>query len=327
MELTKEIMIRLYTNLVRVRKLDEVMAKALLAGKIPTFFHSQQGQEAVGVGACTFLRKDDYLYYSHRGHGIGKTLPKGVPPRAIIAEHYGKITGTCKGISGFHTADMELGIPGISGTLGAGFVLAAGLGIAALLKGEGQVVLCIEGDGTYCRGTFHEAAIMAANWKLPIVWVVDNNQYMTFTPICEYFPMENIAELAFGYGMPGVVVDGQDVIAVYEAVQIAVERARKGEGPSLIECKTYRFRPHAEGLPDIIGTVPRPQEEIESWKKRDPILVFQKKLLNDGVLTRADLERIDRKATEEMEEAERLASEDPMPSDPETLLKKSLFAD
>jgi TPP-dependent pyruvate/acetoin dehydrogenase alpha subunit len=327
MEVTKEIMVKLYTNLVRVRKLDEVMVKALLAGKIPTFFHSQQGQEAVGVGACTFLRKDDYLYYSHRGHGIGKTLPKGVPPRAIIAEHYGKITGTCKGISGFHTADMELGIPGISGTLGAGFVLAAGFGISALLKGEGQVVLCIEGDGTYCRGTFHEAAIMAANWKLPIVWVVENNQYMTFTPICEYFPMENIAELAFGYGMPGVVVDGQDVIAVYEAVHTAVERARKREGPSLIECKTYRFRPHAEGLPDIKGTEPRPQEEIESWKKRDPILVFQKKLLKDSVLTRVDVERIDREATEEMEEAERLASEDPMPSDPETLLKKSLFAD
>ncbi len=327
MEVTKEIMVKLYTNLVRVRKLDEVMAKALLAGKIPTFFHSQQGQEAVGVGACTFLRKDDYLYYSHRGHGIGKTLPKGVLPRAIIAEHYGKTTGTCKGISGFHTADMELGIPGISGTLGAGFVLAAGFGIAALLKRGGQVVLCIEGDGTYCRGTFHEAAIMAANWKLPIVWVVENNQYMTFTPICEYFPMENIAELAFGYGMPGVVVDGQDVIAVYEAVQTAVDRAREGKGPSLIECKTYRFRPHAEGLPDIKGTEPRPQAEIESWKKRDPILVFQKKLLKDGILTQADVQRIDREATQEMEEAERLASEDPMPSDPETLLKKSLFSD
>jgi TPP-dependent pyruvate/acetoin dehydrogenase alpha subunit len=326
MKLTKEQMMKLYKNMVRVRKLDEVMVKALLAGKIPSFFHSQQGQEAVGVGVCSFLRKDDYLMFSHRGHGIGKTLPKGVPPRAIIAEHYGKVTGSCGGMSGFHTADMELGIPGISGTLGGGFVLAAGLGIATILRGEGQVVVCIEGDGTYCRGTFHEAAIMAANWNLPIVWVIENNQYMTFTPICEYYPMENIADLAFGYGMPGVVVDGQDVIAVYEAAQNAVDRAREGKGPSLIECKTYRFRSHAEGVPDIKGTELRPQEEIEMWKKRDPVNLFREKLLKEGVFKQVDVDRIDREAAEEMEAAERLATEDPMTADPEIFLKRALYA-
>jgi len=326
MKLKKEQKVKLYINLVRVRKLDEVMVKALFAGKIPSFFHSQQGQEAVGVGACTFLRKDDYVYYSHRGHGISKTLPKGVSPRVIIAEHYGKSTGSCGGMSGFHTADMELGIPGISGTLGGGFVLSAGMGIAAMMKGKGQVVVCIEGDGTYCRGTFHEAAIMTANWKLPIVWVIENNQYMTFTPICEYYPMENIADLAFGYGMPGIVVDGQDVIAVYEAVQTAVERARDGEGPSLIECKTYRFRSHAEGIPDIKGTELRPQEEIEIWKKRDPVNLFRERLLKEGALKQADADQIDREATEEMEEAERLATADPMAADPETFLKRALYS-
>ena len=325
MQLTKEQKIKLYINLVRVRKLDNLMSNAVLKGKL-VFFHSQQGQEAVGVGSCTFLRKDDYIFQSHRGHGISKTLPKGLHPRKIIAEHLNKVTGSCSGISCFHIADMELGILGISGTLGGDFVVAAGVGISAKLKGKGQVVVCIQGEGTYGRGPFHEAMLMAANWKLPIVWVIENNQYMGYTPISEIHPVENLADLAFGYGVPGFVVDGQDVIAVYETVQAAVDRARSDEGPSLIECKTYRIRPHAEGVPDLKITQPRPQEEIEVWKKRDPINLFSERLLKEGILTQIHINRIDREATEEMEEAERLAIEDPLHADPETLLKRALYA-
>jgi len=325
MELTKEQKIKLYTNMVRVRKLDEMMVKGILAGKTLAFFHSQQGQEAVGVGACTFLRKDDFIFYSHRGHGISKLLPKGVPSRAIIAEHYGKATGTCGGISGFHTSDMELGIPGISGTLGGDFVIAAGLGIAAKMRGKGQVVVCIQGEGTYGRGTFHETMLMAANWKLPVIWGVENNLYMGCTPISEIHPKENFADLAVGYGVPALVVDGQDVIAVHEAFQTAVDRARAGEGPSMIECKTYRIRSHAEGIPDLRITEPRPQEEIEAWKKRDPINLFQEKLLKEGILTPVNVEWIDREATKEMEEAERVATEDPLPD--KAVLQKALYAD
>ncbi len=326
MELTKEQKIKLYVNIVRVRKLDDLMSNAIMTGKFLLFFHSQQGQEAVGVGACTFLRKNDYLFPSHRGHGISKTLPKGLSPRTIIAEHLNKATGSCGGISGFHTADMDLGIIGMSGTLGGDFVVATGAGISARLRGVGQVVVCIQGEGTYGRGPFHEAAIMSANWKLPIVWIVENNQYMGYTPINEIHPKENLADLAFGYGMPGVVADGQDVIAVYEAVQVAVERARAGEGPSMIECKTYRIRPHAEGVPDLKITEPRPQEEIDAWRKRDPIILFQKRLLEEAILTQDDIDRIDREATQEMEEAERLALGDPLPADPERLLHKAVFA-
>jgi TPP-dependent pyruvate/acetoin dehydrogenase alpha subunit len=327
MELTKVQKIKLYTNLVRVRKLDEMMVKGLMSGKIVLFFHSQQGQEAVGVGACTFLRKDDYVFYSHRGHGISKLLPKGFSPRTIIAEHYGKATGSCGGMTSFHAADMELGVPGISGTLGGDFVVAAGLGIAAKMRGKGQVVVCIEGEGTYARGTFHETMLMAANWKLPVIWGVENNQYMGATPISEIHPKENIADLAIGYGVPGIVVDGQDVVAVYEAFQAAIARARSGDGPSMIECKTYRFRSHAEGIPDLKIVEPRPQEEIEAWKKRDPVSLLRERLLKERVLTQADVERIDHEATEEMEEAERLATQDPFPSDCHALIKRALYAD
>ena len=166
---------------------------------------------------------------------------------------------------------------------------------------------------------------MAANWKLPIVWVVENNQYMMYTPTCDIYPKENISDLAFGYDMPGVVADGQDVVAVYNAVQTAVDRARAGEGPSMIECKTYRIGPHVEAMLDLKRTVPRSREEIEPWLERDPIILFRERLLNEGILTQADVDRIDREAAEEMEEAERFAAES-LPPDPE-ILKTALYAD
>lgn len=325
MKITKEQQVKLYTDMVRVRKLDETLINGLFAGKVMGFYHSTQGQEAPGVAACALLRKDDYLFYTHRGHGVGKTLPKGVSATALIAEHYGKATGSCGGMAGFHTCEIELGIPGLGGTVGGEFTLAAGMGIAAKMRGKGQVVASFLGDGATGRGTFHTAMLMAANWKLPVVWICENNLYGQFVPISIAYPKENIADLAFGYGIPGVIVDGQDVIAVYEAVSTAVDRARAGEGPSLIECKTYRFRSHLEGFPDFIGAGLRNEDEVETWKKKDPIELFKKNLLEQGILTGADIERIDREAAEEMEEAEKFASESP-PPDPE-ILKKALYAD
>jgi pyruvate dehydrogenase E1 component alpha subunit len=321
--LTKEQKMKLYTNLVRVRKLDEIMVKGVLSGKVCGHWSSQKGQEAVGVGATTFLRKDDYIFFCHRGHGITTVIPKGISPRAFIAEHFSKNSGACQGMGCLHVADMEYGAPGLSGSLGGDFVLAAGMGIAAKMRAKGQVVVCIQGDGTYGRGTFHEAALMAANWKLPIVWGVENNQYMVFTPTSDIFPKENMADLAFGYGMPGVVVDGQDVVAVFEAFQTAIERARAGEGPSLIECKTYRIEPHTYGMVDKRCAGLRSPEEIEPWVKKDPVNLFQERLLKEGVLTQADVDRIDREAIEEMEEAERFATESPAP-DPQ-ILKQVLY--
>ena len=326
MKISREHMIKLYTDMVRVCKLDETLVNGLLVGKVPGFYHSTEGQEAPGVATCALLQKDDYLFYTHRGHGVGKTLPKGVPARFLIAEHYGKATGSCGGIAGFHTCDMELGIPGLGGTVGGEFTLAAGMGIAAKMAGKGQVVVLFFGDGATGRGTFHTAMLMAANWKLPVIWICENNLYAIFTPISEAYPKENIADFAFSYGIPGVVVDGQDVIAVNEAVHTAINRARTGDGPSLIECKTYRFRPHTEGVPDIDLTLtPRPKEEIDAWKTRDPIELFKKRLLEQGILADDDIERIDREAAKEMEEAERFAAESPLP-DPE-ILKSALYAD
>ena len=324
MALEKEQLKKLYANLVRARKMDEVVVKGLQEGKVASFFHSGQGEEAVGVGGCTFLRKDDYLYPQHRGHGGAHFIAKGASPKDFIAEHYGKATGSCGGVAGFHFAEPELGILGYCGTIGSTFPMALGWGLAAKKRSKGQVCVAFFGDGGSNRGTLHEAMNLASVWKLPIVWVCHNNLYAQFMPVKDSYSREDIADLATGYNMPGVVVDGQDVIAVHEAVQAAVERARGGEGPSLIECKTYRFRAHSEGA-DTVHYGPRPEEEIEAWKKRDPVVLFREKLMEQGILTEAELAKIDTEADAEMEEAEQFAMESPVPD--KDILKNLLYAD
>ena len=325
MTLEKEQLIRLYTNLVRARKLDETVVSGIAEGKTVAFFHSGQGEEAVGVGGCTFLREDDYIYPHHRGHGVAHTISKGMSPKGFLAEHFGKATGSAGGIAGFHAAEPEIGIMGAAGTIGSQFPVSLGWGLAAKKRGKGQVVVCFFGDGSSNRGTLHEAMNLAAVWKLPIVWVCHNNLYAQFMPIKDAYPKEDIADLAAGYGMPGVVVDGQDVVAVHEAVEAAVSRARAGEGPSFVECKTYRYRAHVEGVPDVSHAQPRPAEEVEAWKKRDPIKLFGERLLEQGILSQDDIEKIDREAAAEIDEAERFAMDSPAP-DP-AILEKALYAD
>lgn len=325
MTLEKEQLIRLYTNLVRARKLDETVVRGIAEGKTVAFFHSGQGEEAVGVGGCTFLREGDYIYPHHRGHGVAHALSKGMSPKGFLAEHFGKATGSAGGIAGFHAAEPEIGIMGAAGTIGSQFPVSLGWGLAAKKRGKGQVVVCFFGDGSSNRGTLHEAMNLAAVWKLPIVWVCHNNLYAQFMPIKDAYPKDDIADLAAGYGMPGVVVDGQDVVAVHEAVQAAVARARAGDGPSFVECKTYRYRAHVEGVPDVSHAQPRPAEEVEAWKKRDPINLFRERLLEQGVLSQDDTERIDREVAAEIDEAERFAMDSPVP-DP-AILEKVLYAD
>jgi len=325
MALEKEQLIRLYTNLVRARKLDETVVKGIAEGKTVAFFHSGQGEEAVGVGGCTFLRQDDYIYPHHRGHGVAHAISKGMSPKSFLAEHFGKATGSAGGIAGFHAAEPEIGIMGSAGTIGSQFPVSLGWGLAAKKSGKGQVVVCFFGDGSSNRGTMHEAMNAAALWKLPIVWVCHNNLYAQFMPIKDAYPKENIADLAAGYGMPAAVVDGQDVVAVHEAVQAAVARARAGEGPTLVECKTYRYRAHVEGVPDVSHVEPRPAEEVEAWKKRDPILLFRDRLLSQGILSQDDVERVDREVAAEIEAAERFAMDSPVP-DP-AILNQLLYAD
>ena len=324
MKLTNEQKIKLFINMVRVRKLDEFMVKANIEDKIP-MFHSQQGQEAVGVGVCTFLKPDDYLMFHHRGHGLCELIAKGIPMGTYLADAYGKATGTSCGISSLNVCDLDLGILGSVGTIGEQFFPSAGAGLSAKLRGKGQVSVAIMGDGAAGQGAFHSAMLMMANWKLPVVWCLENNGMGMFVPVADSYPKENIADLAFGYGIPAAVVDGQDVIAVHEAVQAAVDRARAGEGPGFIEFKTCRFRSHMEGLPDYSVDGLRSEEEVNAWKERDPIKLLGKKLLEEGALTQDDIDRINREAEEEVIEADRFAIESPIPE--RDLLDKALYAD
>lgn len=325
MKLEKEQLLTLYANLLRARKLDELMVTAFEEGKVISFFHSGQGEEAVAVGACTFLRKDDFIYIPHRGHGLAHLVAKGGSAKAFLAEHYGKATGSCGGTSAVHSVEPDRGIFGYSMTLGSAFSISLGWGLAAAKNRRQQVAVAFFGDGTSNRGTLHEAMNLASLWKLPIVWVCSNNLYGQFMPVKDAFPRENIADLAAGYSMPGVVVDGQDVLAVHEAVQTAVAISRAGEGPSLVECKTYRYRSHGEGMMDMSHNLPRPQEEIEAWKKRDPIILFAEKLLSGGVATGSDIDKIDREIDAEIKEADRFASESPLPNIDN--LQQILYAD
>lgn len=326
MDLTKEQKVKLYTNMVRVRKLDEFIVQAFYDKRLAgPFFHSQQGQEAIGVGACTFLKPDDYMFHSHRGHGVCESISKGLPAKSFVAEHFGKATGSCKGMGFFNNCDPSLGFFGMGGTVGGEFTVGTGIALAAKLRGKGQVMAIFFGDGATGRGPLHEGMLMSANWKLPVLWLCMNNGIGMWVPVEVSFPKENIADLAYGYGIPASIVDGQDVEAVYEAVQTAVNRGRAGEGPSFIEFKTCRFRSQLEGAPDICQDGLRSEEEVNAWKQKDPIKLYREKLLNEGTLTRADIERIDREVLEEVAEADKFATESPLPTP--DILEKLLYAD
>jgi pyruvate dehydrogenase E1 component alpha subunit len=327
MQLTNEQKVTLFSNLVRVRELDEWFIEALMTGKLPLFYHSTQVQEAVGVGGCTFLEDGDSVYATHRGHGISKLIPRGVSIESIIAEHFGKLTGNSGGASGWHPCAPEKGFPMYTALIAENLGLAAGTALAAKLNGKRRVVVAFEGDSSAAKAEFHEAINFAAANRLPLIIVVENNEMGQHTPSSTYLVNKNIADFAPGWGIPGVVVDGQDVIAVHEAVQTAVERARAGGGPSLIEAKTYRLRGHSEGGPDVSMDQPRSKDEAERWlRDKDPVKLFGAKLLEENILTQADIDRIHQAAKDEIEEAARLAAEAPaIPSFEH--LQSLLFAD
>ena len=312
-KLAKQELMHLYRSLVRTRIFDELNVRMAAEGKLLTFYHSAEGHEAIGVGACAVLRKDDYLSVHHRGHGLPYTIVRGVDPRECVAEHFGKATGWGGGITGFHAAKPDFGMLAVAGTIGSGFVLSAGYALAAKKRGLGQVAMCFSGDGGVQRGQFHEAMNLAACWKLPVVYVVENNGMAWYTPSCDTSNNPNIADMAKSYNMPGVVVDGMDVLAVHDAAQKAVERARKGEGPTLIECKTFRFRSHSEGRPDVSHSEPRCKEEIARWKEKDPVRLFENKLLKQKVLTPEIVTAIGLECDEEAAAAEKFAVESPYP--------------
>jgi acetoin:2,6-dichlorophenolindophenol oxidoreductase subunit alpha len=320
-----EDLLKLYRNMVLCRKMDEAMVEGLNSGKVPGFWHSGQGNEATAVGGSTFLRKTDWVMDGARAHGGMQYVAKGMTVTALLGEHCAKSSGCCSGWSGFHSADADLGVPGACGTVGSTFPIAVGLAISCQYKGQGDVVVAYFGDGASGRGTLHEGFNMAAIMRLPIVWVCEKNGFAIFMPVTDHSASKDIADLAYGYGMPGVVVDGQDVVAVAEAVMSGVERARAGEGPSLVECKTYRFRSHNEGTPILRFTELIPEAELAEWRSKDPILLFRQKLMDRGLLTAAEVEKIEKEADEVIAEADRVVTASPI-SDPEDMFK-SLYAD
>lgn len=298
-------LVRVYRDMVRSRLLDEQMIVSLQRGKIGSW-HSGIGEEGI-VAAVATLRRDDYVNYTHRGCYVW--VAKGMSMKEITAEFYGRATGCCRGKGGTHIADLELGIFGRSGTQGGHFPIAVGQALAAKFAGRGQVAMMFFGDGCAGRGTLHEAMNMAAVWKLPVVWICENNGYSMGVPQSKTTTLKDLAELAHSYSMPGMVVDGNDAVAVYEAVGEAVARARAGGGPSLVELKTYRLRGHAEGDPMRY----RSRAEAEEWRRKDPIDRLEKRLLEAGALTEDQVAAIKAEAAAEVAEAERFADQSPWP--------------
>lgn len=308
-------LISLYTQMLLIRRFEERVAREFAEGSIPGIVHSYIGQEAVAVGVCANLRIDDRIVSNHRGHG--HCIAKGADLRRMMAEIYGKETGYCRGKGGsMHIADFSIGMLGANGIVGAGLPIATGAALAAKLEGGDGVSVVFFGDGACHEGEFHESLNLASIWKLPIIFACENNCYGVNIPACEAIPVEDIAERAAAYAMPGVVVDGNDLIAVYEATRLTLSRAREGKGPSLMEFKTYRWHHHFEldTIPDL-----RPPQEIEAWKKKCPIKRLEKKILDDKILEGKDLEKINARVMTRVEDAVTYAMESPFP-DPEKAL-------
>jgi 2-oxoisovalerate dehydrogenase E1 component len=303
----------LYRTMLTIRLTEEQLLRAHQRGLIHGACHTYIGEEAVATGVCAHLRPTDAIFSTHRGHG--HALAKGLDPRALIAELLGRATGCSAGRGGsMHLFAPEIGLMGTSGIVGPCILQAAGAGYAAKVLADGRVAAAFFGDGAANNGAFHEGLNMAAIWKLPVLFVCENNQFATEVPLAYSGGNPEIAQRAAAYSIPGVAVDGNDVLDVSKAAAEAVRRARAGEGPTLIECKTYRTRPHAEGMGDYTY---RTREEVEAWKARCPIQSFRKCMLEEGEATEAELAAIEKEIGDTTAAALKQAEADPWPA-PET---------
>ncbi len=307
--LPKDELLSLYRQMVQIRRCEEQLARSHQAGLVPGACHTYIGEEAVATGVCAHLRPDDTVLSTHRGHG--HALAKGVPPRALIAEFFGKVTGVSHGRGGsMHLFSPEIGMLGTSGVVGPSILMATGAGYSFKLLKTDRVSVAFFGDGGSNNGAFHEGLNLASIWDLPVLFVCENNQYATEVPFITVAGNANVAERAAAYGMPGHRVDGNDVIAVYKVAAEAVRRARAGEGPTLIECVTYRTRSHSEGMRDA-GY--RTREEVEEWRKRDPIQRLRQTILEDQSASEEELNAIDSEIQAIVAEALEFAKNSPWP--------------
>jgi acetoin:2,6-dichlorophenolindophenol oxidoreductase subunit alpha len=313
--LDKQTLIDLYTTMLTIRRFEERVAAEFYAGNIFGFVHSYIGQEAIATGVCAHLSHKDRIVSHHRGHG--HCIAKGADMKRMMAEIYGRKTGYCKGKGGsMHIADFSIGMLGADGIVGAGLPIASGAAMAAQLEREGTVAVVFFGDGACQEGEFHEALNLAAIWKLPLLFVCENNHYGVNTPRSYSLAAREIVRMPDAYHIPAQAIHGNDVEAVYQAAGEAIGMLRKGEGPYFLECETYRWHKHflSDALEDR-----RPQEERETWAQRCPIAAFESKLLAQGVLTRQDVERINAGILSQVEDAHTFAIESPYPEPQDAL--------
>lgn len=305
----KDLFASMLLRMYRIRSLEKTVKQLYFQDLITGPLHLYIGEEAVAVGACSALEPTDYVVSTHRGHG--HCIAKGGDLKKMMAELLGRETGYCKGRGGsMHLTDPKIGLLASSGIVGGGIPISLGAGFSAEYRKSGQVTICFFGDGATNQGSFHESLNLAAVWRLPIVFMCENNLYAITVSIAKSLPIKDIADRSISYGIPGKIVDGMDVVAVYQAVKEAVDRAREGKGPSLIECKTYRFEGHWVGDPIVYRT----DEEVEKWRKRDPIIKFRKILLGKESFTEEELDNIKKQANQEIQEAVEFAKNSPFPN-------------
>ncbi len=309
-------------RMLKIRYFEE-MLKEVHRLKVPGMVHLYIGEEAVAVGVCANLTDQDHITSTHRGHG--HVIAKGADLTGMMAELFGRKTGLCKGKGGsMHVADVSLGILGANGIVGGGITLATGAGLASKLKNDGTVSVCFFGDGAANQGMLQESLNLSKAWNLPVVFVCENNLFHEFSPSA---PVTGgtIAKRAAPFEIPGIEVDGMDVRAVFEVAREAVERARRGEGPTLIEAKTYRFEAHDQGEFALIGTTYRTEEEVARWVARDPIVQFETWLVNEGLSSRGEIEALHAQVKQEVETAVEVADSSPWPEPQEAF--EHVFAD
>lgn len=309
MTILRELGLEMYRKMVTIRRFEEKTFDLYRGGIMKGLAHPYIGEEAVAVGVCAALRRDDYITSTHRGHG--HCIAKGGRVDRMMAEVLGKESGYCRGKGGsMHIADLEIGILGANGIVGGGMGIATGAALSARLRGTDQVSVCFFGDGAANQGILLETANMAVIWKLPVIYLCENNQYGEFSTARSVTGVASIADRAKGLGFEGVVADGNDVVAVYETVTSAVNKARSGGGPTLVECSTYRHRGHHVGDP---GSSYRPQDEVDRWLARDPIGSFERRLVEERLASQAELTLIGQEIEAELSSATEQAINAPFP--------------
>jgi len=315
MSTDQKTLLSLYRTMVTVRQFETMAGEHFAAGQIPGFIHLSIGQEGSSVGVCSCLRPDDYVATTHRGHG--HMIAKGADLKRMVAELFGKATGYCKGKGGsMHIADFSIGILGANGVVAGGLPLITGAGLSIKLRKTDQVAVVFFGDGASNRGPVHEAMNMASIWKLPVLFVVENNQWASTTPQSYSCAVGDLCRRAAGYNMPGYAVDANDILAVRETTLAAVARARKGKGPTMIEDKTYRIRGHFEGDPQKY----RDQAEVLTWQQHnDPIKRFEERLMKDRILTRKKRQSLWDEVKSELDAAVEFAKQSPFPKPEDAL--------